>query len=275
MDRDTFLKLAPEYYMLALFIHFDYPRDLHGESSFARDFAVNDDSEWHDFVESAPLRQEALRRLERLGAIKLVLDAFGPILWHRGPNFERLLDEWEKTPSSVFYKARMSGDRREWLMAALPKVNGTAQDLKITSADYSAAAVSEFTSDSFAEAAHPEPADEWAPITLDQTDPVVTEATKQLGAATEAIEQDNGYSIKHPQERDAVVQDLKGGLDKLKSGVVSVGWMRRIVNGLRISSVRFADTIKGQTIDGTLMALREVVKSHMSHLIEHLFWWLH
>jgi hypothetical protein len=137
MDRETFLSLAPEYYMLALFIHFEFPRDLHGESSLVRDFAVNDeDGEWHVFVESVPLRQEALRRLATLGAIRIVPDPFGPVLWHRGPNFETLQEEWEKTPSSVFYKARMSGDRREWLMAALPKVNGTAEDLKITSLDF-------------------------------------------------------------------------------------------------------------------------------------------
>jgi hypothetical protein len=143
MDKATFLNLAPEYYMLALVIHFDYPRDLHGESSFVRDFAVNDDidGDWHDFVESVPLREEALRRLARMGAIKIVPDHFGPKLWHRGPGFEKLQEEWEKTPSSVFYKARMSGDRREWLMAALPRVNATAQDLNVTSADYDAAAV--------------------------------------------------------------------------------------------------------------------------------------
>jgi hypothetical protein len=272
MDRETFLALAPEYYMLALFIHFEFPRDLHGESSLARDFAVNDeDGEWHDFVESVPLRQEALRRLARKGAIRIVPDPFGPTLWHRGPNFETLQEEWEKTPSSVFYKARMSGDRREWLMAALPKVNGTAEDLKITSADYGAAAVSEFTLDSFGTVTDKEPVDEWAPITIDQADPVVAEAAKQLNAATEAIEQDNGYSAKHPQERDAVVQDLKGGLEKLKSGEVSVGWLKRTVTALKTAGVRFANTVKGQTIDGAMLAIKEVVKAHASHALEYLW----
>lgn len=271
MDKQIFLKLAPEYYMLALFVHFDFPRDLHGESSFVRDFAVNDDmdGEWHDFVESVPLRQEALRRLARQGAIKIVPDPFGPTLWHRGPNFEKLQEQWEKTPSSVFYKARMSGDRREWLMAALPNVNATAQDLKITSADYDTAAVGEFTLDAFAEVKDTGPVDEWEPITIDQADPVVAEATNQLNAATEAIEQDNGYSAKHPQERDAVVQDLKGGLEKLKSGEVSVGWLRRTARALKTAGFRFANTVKGQTIDGAMLALKEVVKAHASHALEY------
>jgi hypothetical protein len=228
------------------------------------------DGEWHDFVASVALREEALRRLARQGAIKIVPDPFGPTLWHRGPNFEKLQEEWEKTPSSVFYKARMSGDRREWLMAALPNVNASAQDLKITSADYSAAAVGEFTLDAFATVAGKEPVDEWAPITIDQTNSTVAEATKQLNAATEAVEQDNGYSVAHPQERDAVVQDLKGGLEKLKSGVISLGWLRRTAVALKTASIRFANTVKGQTIDGAMLALKEVVKSHVGHALEWL-----
>lgn len=258
MDRETFLKLAPEYYMLALCIHFDFPRDLHGDSSFTRDFAFNDENdEWHDFVENIPLRKEALRRLALQGAIKIIDDPFGPTLWHRGQSFEKLQEEWEKAPWSVFYKARMSGDRREWLMGALPNVNATAQALNIISSDYDADAVSQFTADIDVETV-----DEWAPITIDQANPTVAEATKQLHAATDAIEQDNGYSVRHPQERDAVISDLKGGLEKLKSGVISIGWLRRTAVALKTASVRFANTVKGQTIDGAMLALKEVVKSH-------------
>jgi hypothetical protein len=82
------------------------------------------------------------------------------------------------------------------------------------------------------------------------------------------------YSVTHPQERDAVVGNLKGGLEKLKSGVVSAGWLRRIVWGLKQSSGRFANTVKGQVIDGALSALKDVVKTHIGHLLEQfLSWW--
>jgi len=80
-----------------------------------------------------------------------------------------------------------------------------------------------------------------------------------------------GYSVTHPQERDAVVQDLKGGLEKLKSGAVSLGWLRRTAIALKTASVRFANTVKGQTIDGAMLALKEVVKSHVGHALEYLW----
>ena len=31
MDKATFVNLAPEYYMLAFFIHFEYPRGYYSE----------------------------------------------------------------------------------------------------------------------------------------------------------------------------------------------------------------------------------------------------
>lgn len=271
MDKDAFLKLAPEYYMLALCIHFDYPRDFHGESSFIRDFSVEYDGEYHDIVENVALRREALRRSETLGAIKTVPDPFGPILWHKGPNFEKLQDELEKTPSSVFYKARMSGDRREWLIDALPKVNGRAQDMNVTGEDFLIDEVSQFTAAFYRPDPAPEPVDEWSPIKLDPTDPVVADAADKLAAATQAIEQDNGYAAERTQERDAVLTDLKGGLEKIKSGEVSVGWVRRTVDALKIASVTFANNVKSQVIDGAMQALKEVVKVHMKDAVETLF----
>jgi hypothetical protein len=134
-------------------------------------------------------------------------------------------------------------------------VNLKADEFEITRADF--------------ETAETVP-DVWEPITLDQTDPAVVEATKQLNAATEAVEQDNGYSATHPQERDAVVGDLKGGLEKFKSGVISGAWMRRTIEALKIASIRFAQTIKGQVIDGALAAVKDVIKSHAGQAFEWL-----
>lgn len=33
MDKATFLNLAPEYYMLAFFIHFEYPQNYYSEGT--------------------------------------------------------------------------------------------------------------------------------------------------------------------------------------------------------------------------------------------------
>ena len=126
----------------------------------------------------------------------------------------------------------------------------------------------EFTSEASAEVQ--DSLDESAPITIDQADPVVAEAAKQLTEATDAIEQDNGYSVTHPQERDAVVADLKGGLEKLKSSVISIGWLRRTALALKTISLRFIDTMKGQMIGGAMVAFKEVIKKHAGNAMEQL-----
>jgi hypothetical protein len=272
MDRQTFLNLAPEYYMLALYIHLQYPADYYTDAGWTKDFSYRDDDADATicYVENAALREEAVRLMRKHGAILVIEDPFGPTIWQKTETLEELSDQLESSPASVFFRARASGDPKSWLYAALQKLNLTADELRLTSADFAAGAVADFTARTYNKT-QVEPVDEWAPITIDQANPAVAEATKQLNAATEAIEHDNGYSATHPQERDAVVQDLKGGLEKLKSGVVSLGWLRRTAIALRTASFRFANTLKGQTIDGAMQALKEVVKSHVSHALEYLW----
>jgi hypothetical protein len=271
MDRETFLNLAPEYYMLALYIHFQYPKEYYTDAGWTKDFSYRDDDADATicYVENAALREEAVRLMRKHGAIKIIQDPFGPTIWQKTDYLDELSEQRESSPASVFFRAKASGDPKVWLFAALQKLNLTAEELRVTSNDFLAEAVADFTAGAFK--TEGEPVDEWAPITIDQANSTVAEATKQLNAATEAIAQDNGYSATHPQERDAVVQDLKGGLEKLKSGVVSLGWLRRTASALRTASGRFANTIKGQTIDGAMLALKEVVKTHVGHALEYLW----
>jgi hypothetical protein len=276
MDKQTFRNLAPEYYMLALYMHLQYPQEYYTDASWRKEFSYRDDDSLEDYcyVENAGLRAEAVRLMLKHNAISIIEDPFGPTILQKAENLEPLAEQLEKSAASVFFRARASGDPKSWLYSALQKVNTTADEIGITRADFDPKTVADSTVEAVAAAADTEAVDEWAPITIDQTDPIVVEATKQLNAATEAIEQDNGYSVAHPQERDAVVGNLRGGLEKLKSGVVSTGWMRRTVWALKQASGRFANTMKGQMIDGALAAIKEVVKSQMGHLIDQLLsWW--
>ncbi len=250
MDKEKVLRLAPEYYMLALYLHFQYPQEYYTDDSWAHDFTSDD----YCYVEIAALRAEAVRLMQKQGAISVIEDPFGPTIWQKTEDLEALAERLENSSTSPFFRAKASGNPRAWLQQALARLNHTAEEFELTTADFAS-----------------EPVDIWEPITLDQTEPVVAEATKRLNEVTEAVEQDNGYSIAHPQERDAVVSDLKGGLEKLKSGVVSTGWVTRTVAALKTVSGRFAGTIKGQAIDGALAAIKEMVKSHMTHALEALW----
>ncbi len=259
MDKATFVNLAPEYYMLAFVIHFEYPQDYYSEQGLLKEFTFRDEnSDEYCYVENEALRREALRLLLKHNAITMIDDPFGPMLWQRGEGFELLRDTLQNSPASAFYKARVSGNHKQWLMSALMKVNSTARVLHIISDDFPTEPLAE-------------PIDEWAPITISQSAPEVANAVKELQAATEAVEHDNGYAVTYPQERDLVVYDLKGGLQKLKSETVSVGWIRRTLGALKIASGRFANTIKGQTIDGAMLAIKEFVKAHMSAALEQLW----
>ncbi len=144
--------------------------------------------------------------------------------------------------------------RNEWMRGALYRVNSQYRSLSVRPEDFTR-----------------ELPDEWEPIQINPNEPTVQEAVRQLREATIAIEQDNGYSVTYQQERDQVVQDLKGGLDKLKSATVSIGWLRRTVDALKTASFRFANTMKGQMIDGALAAVKDVIKNHISSAFEG-FW---
>lgn len=272
MDKQAFLNLAPEYYMLALYIHLQSHADYYTDSGWQKDFSHYDEDAAHEYcyVSIDALRAEAFRLMQEHGSVTVIEDPFGPTIWQKTGSLDDLSDQLENSQASVFFRAKVSGDPKGWLYSALQKLNLTADELQITSADFQQKPIGNITLEATIEVKDPEPVDEWAPITIDQTNPAVSEATKQLNAATEAIEQDNGYSATHPQERDAVVTDLKGGLEKMKSGVVSVNWVRRTVLALKIGGFRFANTMKGQIIDGALAALKDVVKNHMGHVIEAL-----
>lgn len=268
MDKKTFLSLAPEYYMLALYIHLQYPRDYYTDMSWQNDFTYHDQDsdEVYIYIHHAALRKEAVRLMLKHNALTVIPDPFGPTIWQRTAHTDLFADELERSPVSAFFKAKASGDPRSWINAALHKVNTAADEFAITTRDFDAP--------DFGKSTELDALDEWAPIAFDQADLVVEEAAKQLNAATTAIEQNNGYSETHPQERDAVVQDLKGGLEKLKSGVISLAWLRRTATALRTASGRFANSVTGQTIDGATLALKEFVKTHVSHALEYLssFW---
>src|SRR5579872_4206582 len=198
MDKQTFLNLAPEYYLLALFIYLHKEAEFYTDIGWRKEFSAYDTDIGDSYcsVERASLRAEAVRLMHKYGAITIIDDPFGPPIWQKTATLADVGEQLGNSPTSVFFKARAYGDPRSWLRAALKNLNHVADELKISSEDFpnnarATASLAEFTLEATAEVR----ADEWSPITIDQTDPTVADATKQLNAATEAIEQDNGYAV--------------------------------------------------------------------------------
>jgi hypothetical protein len=251
VDKAEFIRIAPTYYYAAVTtalkggvwgnFTFDSLRRFYGDADEV-------------YLEHQGMIKLALDKLLVEGAISELSDPFGDPLYQKTELFDKVIEKIETDASGPYYKNKTANDRNGWIRGALFKVNAEYRSLGIMPEDFAK-----------------ELPDEWAPIQINPSEPAVQEAVRQLHEAATAIEQDNGYAATYPQERDQVVQDLKGGLDKLKSDAVSIGWLRRTVNALKTASFRFANTVKGQMIDGALAAVKDVIKHHIGSALEGLW----
>ena len=254
MDKTEFIRIAPMCYYSAVATALRATWGHFTIKTLRAYYMVRDGNDLTFYLEHDEITKLSLDKLLAEGAISELSDPFGDSLYQKTELFKSVIEKIATDASGPYYKNQTANDRDEWMRGALGKVNYQYYSLGLTPEDFAR-----------------EAPDEWAPVQIDPSEPVVQEAVQQLHEATTAIEQDNGYAATYPQERDHVVQDLKGGLEKLKSGAVSIGWLRRTINALRTASVRFANTLKGQVIDGALAAVREVVNHHIGTALEHLW----
>jgi hypothetical protein len=254
VEKAEFIRVAPTYYYAAIVTALNVQIWGHFTVGFLKAaFSTGDDDESN--LEYEELISLALDKLLAEGAISELSDPFGDALYQKTDLFEEIVENVGADASGPYYKNKNAGSRgNEWMRRALYNVNSQYRSLNIRPEDFAR-----------------QLPDEWEPIRIDPSEPVLQEAVRQLREATVAVEQDNGYAATYPQERDQVVQDLKGGLDKLSSDTVSIGWLRRTVNALKTASFRFANTMKGQMIDGALAAVKDVIKYHIGSALEG-FW---
>jgi hypothetical protein len=140
MDKSKFLTLAPEYYMLALYMHLQYPQEYYTDASWRKECTYQDadSGETYCHVENASLRDAAVKLMLKHSAISIIEDPFGPTIWRKTQNLESLAAQLEDIPSSVFFRAKASGDPKSWIYSALSKVNSTADEIGLTRADFDA-----------------------------------------------------------------------------------------------------------------------------------------
>jgi hypothetical protein len=252
MDKVEFIRTAPAYYHAAIVTALRGTTGYFTIGQLRSSYVVSHDDEI--FLEHEVMINLSLDKLVTDGAISKLADPFGDALYKKTDLFEQIIEAVTKDPSGPYFRNVTANDHNFWLRGALRRVNDEYRVLGLTPEDFGS-----------------ELPDEWAPIQINPDEPAIQEAVRLLQEAATAIEQDNGYAATHPQERDQVVQDLKGGLNKLKSEAVSIGWLRRTVNALKTASFRFANTVKGQMIDGALSAIKDVIKHHIGSALEG-FW---
>ena len=195
--------------------------------------------------------------LIRDGALELIADQFGPPMYKATASFKDWYEETAPTKYSVFAKFDELGQDEEWLRAAIRNVNSTFSDLGITEYDFPA-----------------EEIDEWEPIPLDKSDPTFQEMTGTLEVAVKAIEQDNGYAVSHPGERDHVVAQLKDFLTGLQKGV-QVYWPQvktHALDPLTRVIKRFGDAAVGIAAFAARQAIVDWIKANFAKALQWLFW---
>lgn len=87
-----------------------------------------------------------------------------------------------------------------------------------------------------------QPADEWEPLPIDREHPDVKDAIAKSEAALEQIEQNNGYAATKPDERNGIVEAIKGTLAAIKNGYPS---RQVIITGLLAPLKFIAKTFSG------------------------------
>jgi hypothetical protein len=259
MDKAEFVERAPIYYALAIAVALERATAPMPEFKIKGMFPNDDDARHPDDVGSLLVRwmiwERAVSWLLARNMIKIRSDPFGPPIYSQSSDFtgewDRLLND-DTLPFSTYQAAGRSDD---WLIPALHSVENYFVNMDMKAADFD------------------NPDAEWTPIKIDAEDSSAKKAISCLQDIIEEVRSDNGYTASHPQERDYVLEGLRGTLDKFKSSSVSPGYIRVAIERLRMLSARFSGTLKAVAITAAKEALIEFAKKHLGDALNYLWKW--
>lgn len=244
MDKADFIRLAPDYYKLAVVLV------LREERGYVPSFSLKskyyerhpdstDPDDGYSLLENDALLQLAIDTLVKEQVIDALLDPFGPSQFRAGEGLGTYIDENLADASSPLHKAEASGDAERWLRAALERLNKIGAELEVTADDWQ------------------QPEAEWEPIPIERDNEAFLRAEAAVDHAIKEVEQNNGYASAHPEERNFVLEKLKLLSARFKSAKdISIGYVRANgVEALRKISHRFGNAAVGKVADAAITAL--------------------
>jgi hypothetical protein len=248
MDKATFIEQAPIYYALAIAARLDkvFINTAVSRNKIESHYYVRDEDEIGDektnLLNSEALWQKGIAILRAEGLLEVEHDPFGPEVFRSGADFRSNFREVaQKYPP--FSKYVSLDDSEHWLMSALIAVRNTYRNLGIEESDFESL-----------------PDIEWQPIQLDPADSLVKEAQEKVEQVIDEVRKDNGYAATHPQERDFNLDGLTNLAARIKSSVISSGYLNAGLDRLRSLASRFANTAKEQLIKDAASALIALAK---------------
>lgn len=249
MDKDEFLRVAPEYYLLALF------EDLEGVQNYITDtflYSTSNKNSFRSVLKSETLMKQAVETLIAAGILVETKDPFGPTLYRRLKEpYQKFKEVRINDQSSLFFRYRMAPNSGEWLATALANLSVTYDRLGLTDEEVQA------------------DDREWEPLPLDRDSETVKQATAAVDKTIIDVEQNNGYGIQHPEERDWVLSNLKMVSERLhKAATITVGYIR--AHGLNVLTrlqERFTDAAIGEIAKQASHLLVKVIGELLKNLL--------
>lgn len=163
----------------------------------------------HDFgafgpfdCRNAALVEEAVEWLERQKLGKIWRDKYGPDMFKLEADVS-LSSAASSTSSQVLERVMQLGTR--WLEKALQRLNQKSGEMSSLPDElpFEAAAVD----------------DSWEPLPLDREAKEYEEVVSSVKEAIAEVGKNNGYANDHPEERNAVLELMKGTLNAIKLGM--------------------------------------------------------
>lgn len=255
MEKQEFIRLAPDYYYAAVAIAISQTEGIFTVETL-RDY-WSEKEEGTEYLFNVVLIELALQKMAILGAIKEMRDPFGPALYHKAAGFEDLVVEVLRTDlAGPYYRNEQANNYGRWMRAALKRVNDEYFYHGLSANDFEQPTI-----------------DEWTPIPLDPDSPALQDAIAKLDDTIQQVEQSNGYADKHPEERRYILDGLKSLSSTLKTASsVSVQYLKR--NGFELLKKvrdRFTSTIIDQSAKASSDALIRWIKEKAGDLIGQ-FW---
>ena len=193
MDKETFLRIAPDYYATAILAHLYRTAASVSREELSLEYSIADndgDPEGWFYFKRPPLFEAALKILLQFDIIEVIRDPFGPPIISPHRDLYTKIEEIAKDRNFPLYKYRLTGNGESWLRGALQSLDRTYSELRIRSSDFET------------------PDDEWEPLPLERDDPLLQKTIDSVDATIEKVRSDNGYAANLPEERQYVLDGL-------------------------------------------------------------------
>lgn len=245
MDKADFIRIAPQYYELAVLVAV-WTKDGHlSEDSFRSAYEVDHDgNDAETLLSSEAMLASALRSLIAKNVIEVLEDPFGPALYTRAGGISQYIEKAEADRTSPFHKSSRAPHREAWIFNALAKLARMYRDLDIKEADFA------------------NPDEEWEPIALDRNSGVLAKTIEAVDQTKRLVEESNGYNSQHPEERKYVLDNLRMLSETLKTAsVTSIGYLKH--HGVAVLGklqARFGEALIGESAKESAKWLWALIK---------------